>query len=109
MQEPQQQGNPGMSPAVAEALQRRGMSPNPSQMGQVSPGAPMANPVDQPLPTSELPQNSPQGVPKQEFSPQTQDDIIVQGLIKQLTNNNSLEKEKNKMNQVPQMGNMGGM
>lgn len=94
--------NPGMSPAVQQALQRRQQST--PMMDQTSPQAPMQDQAPQPMNPSEMTQaaapSQAQGQPAQKqpkFEPQTQEDLIVQALIEQLKNNNKLKKEQAKM------------
>lgn len=96
--------NPGLSPAVQEAFARRQQGAPTPAMGQVSPGAAMANPVPQPMPQSQLTQASaPQGAPTGEalkapkFEPQDRTDLITLALIEQMKNDSKLEKEKTKM------------
>ncbi len=111
-----------MSPAITEAFARRqqGAAPTPA-LQQVTPDAPMANPVPQPMPQSEMTQASaPQGAPAGEapkapkFEPQDRTDLIVLGLIEQMKNDNKLQKEKTKLDQAqpmpqaPQMPQGGG-
>lgn len=108
-------GNPGLSPAVQEALQRRGMSTSGApQLNQVSPDAAMQNPVAQPQAPSDMgmggggmtggggmPQ---QGMPAQgaspakpKFEPTNQEDFIISTLAEQLKRSHDLKKEQNKM------------
>lgn len=84
-----------MSPAVAQALQRRGMGAGTPQINQTSPDARQANPVSQPTNPSDVQSigQVPQ-VGNQEFTPSTQDDLIVSALIEQLGRNNKLQKEQ---------------
>ena len=93
-----------MSPAVQQAMQKRSGSP---ALGQVSPGAPMANPVPQPgNPSSVNQASAPSGqgaeapvMPK--FEPQNRKDLITMALIEQLKNDNKLDKEKMEMAKQP--------
>lgn len=97
--------NPGLAPAVQAALQRRGSSV--PTLGQVSPGAAMANPVPQPMNPSEMTQASaPSGTPTPtaptlpKFEPQDRTDLITVALIEQMKNDNKLVKEQTKMSQA---------
>jgi len=94
--------NPGLSPAVQQAMQRRSGSP---ALSQVSPQAPMANPVPEPANPSSLNQTSAppsEQAPKlPKFEPQNRKDLIVTALVEQLENENKLEKEQMKMAQQP--------
>lgn len=112
-------GNPGLSPAVQEAMQRRGMSMGGStpQLNQVSPDAAMQNPVAQPQAPSDMgmggggmpsgggmPQQSvAQGSAKPKFEPTNQEDFIISTLAEQLKRSHDLKKEQNKMSSpIPQ-------
>lgn len=104
------QGNPGLSPAVSAALQRRGLGVAGGQgaLTQVSPQAPVQNPVSQPMSPSSLTQASaPQGTPAPttpitpKFEPQDRTDLITLALIEQMKNDNKLVKEQTKMAQSP--------
>lgn len=98
-------GNPGLSPAVQEALQRRGMSTSGApQLNQVSPDAAMQNPVAQPPAPSDMGGGSPmpqqgmaQGQPKPKFEPTNQEDFIISTLSEQLKRSHDLKKEQMKM------------
>lgn len=98
--------NPGLSPAVQEAFARRQQGAPAPAMGQVSPGAAMANPVPQPLPQSQLtqasaPQGAPTGAPATpKFEPTNAHELVVSALVEEMKNNTKLEKEKLKMAQV---------
>ncbi len=99
--------NPGMSPEVQQALQRRGLGT--PIIGQVSPDAAMSNPVPQPMNPSEMTQASaPSGTPTPtaptlpKFEPQDRTDLITVALIEQMKNDNKLVKEQKKMAQSPQ-------
>lgn len=96
--------NPGMSPAVQAALNRRATGGPVPQLQQVSPSMPMASGTPpSPIPqsamdkTSKIPTQPKQ--PSQKYQPQNQSDQIVMALTEQLKNNNSLEKEKLKVAQ----------
>lgn len=87
--------NPGISPEIQQALERRGMTGGTPALNQMSPGAATANPVPPPSAPSELNKASaPQGSAPSKFQPQTQDDIIVGALIEQLKNNQKAKKEE---------------
>lgn len=87
--------NPGLSPEVQEALQRRGMTGGSPALNQMSPQAATANPITPPATPSSLNQASaPQASQPQKFEPQSQDDIIVSALIEQLKNNGKERKEQ---------------
>ncbi len=96
--------NPGMTPAVQQALERRGMGAS-MQSGQgaltqVSPGAAMQNPVPQPTNApSASGQSAVPAAPQDKFIPKTQEDFIVAALTEQLKNSHSLKKEEMKMAQ----------
>lgn len=94
--------NPGMSPAVQQAMQRRGIGASAPQLSQVSAQAPMQNPLPQPSNPSDASKSSsiPAAAP-QKWQPQNQQDFVVSALVEQLKNTNSLEKEKLKMAQQP--------
>lgn len=98
--------NPGLSPNVQAALQRRGAG-GPEAMGQlnqVSPQAPMVNPVPQMSTPSDANKSSaPQASPPQKWEPQNQQDFIISALAEQLKNSQKLELEKTKIPQ-PSMG-----
>lgn len=100
--------NPGLTPAVQQALQRRAGAP---QLSQVSPQAPMQNTVPQPMNPSEMTATSnppaSTSAPSQKFEPQNQDDMIVMALIEHLKNNTKLKKQEMELsNPSPQA--MGG-
>ena len=101
------QPNPGTSPAVAAAIQRRQPTP---QLSQASPTAPMMNPAPQPAPASALNKSSEpmkDQTPKApKWEPANQQDFIVAALAESLKNSHALEKEKLKMAQQPTMGAM---
>lgn len=82
-----------MTPAIQEYMQRAGVSPQ----GTVSPQGRTPNPVDQPLPKSEVGTAGIPSAPKQEFQPSTQDDLIIMTLTEQLGRNDKLKKEQMKM------------
>ena len=95
------QENPGMSPAVQAAIQRRAGTAQPA-LSQMSPGAAQPNPVTQPVNPSEINQASaPPAAPQQKFQPQDRRDLIVMSLTEQLKNDNKLEKEQIKMQGTP--------
>lgn len=115
------QGNPGLSPEILAAMQRRSQGTPAPQLQQQSPGAPGAPDMAPPIPPSQLnaasaPPQSPQQPPQQpEFAPQTQSDMIVMALAEQLKNNNKAEKQQAQMaapapsaQPMPQGGGMGG-
>lgn len=111
--------NPGMDPAVQEAIQRRMGTPTP-QLSQVSSGAAMqSGQMPPPMPQSEMTatSNPPAGagigastgsVPSQKFEPQDKIDMIVMSLLEYLKNDQKLKKEEIQMSQVPAIGG-GGM
>jgi len=102
LKEIMQQANPGLSPAVQEAISRRGGTGGQSpQMNQVSPDARTPNVVSQPTNPSDIQTAGVPSTPKQEFQPTTQDDLIILTLTEQLGRNNKLEKEKMKMSTEP--------
>ena len=78
--------NPGMSPAVTEALQRRSGSSTP-QLSQTSPDARMQSQVPQPMPQGEMtstsnpPAQTGAPAPSQKYEPQNQEDLVVMALI----------------------------
>lgn len=93
-----------MHPAVQAALSRRGLGTPGGQgaLTQVSPDAPMANPVPQPMNPSDMTQASaPSGTPAPttppKFEPQDRTDLITVALIEQMKNDNKLVKEQTKM------------
>lgn len=99
-------GNPAMSPAVQEALQRRGMSMGGStpQLNQVSPDAAMQNPVAQPPAPSDMSsvgsmpqQGMAQGQPKPKFEPTNKEEFILSTLAEELKRSHDLKKEQMKM------------
>lgn len=100
--------NPGLSPAVQQALGRRGLGAAGDQgaLTQVSSQAPMQSPLPQPNTPSDVPQGSaPQVSAAQKWQPQTQSDFIVGALAEQLKNSQKMETEKMKLSQgsgIPQ-------
>jgi len=88
-----------------QALQRRGAGAGAGQLSQVSPQAPMANPVPQPANPSSLnkasapPTEQAPKMPK--FEPQNRKDLIVSALVEQLKNENKLDKETADMGAQP--------
>ena len=107
--EMQPPSNPGQSAAVQAALARRGGSAaGQGALTQVSPGAPMQNPVPQPMNLSEMTQASapsgsptPQAPTAPKFQPQDRTDLITLALIEQMKNDNKLTKEQAKMGATP--------
>lgn len=101
--------NPAMNPAVQQALARRGgAAAGQGALTQVSPGAPMANPVPQPMNPSEMTQASapsggatPTAPTAPKFQPQDRTDLITLALIEQMKNDNKLTKEQTKMGAIP--------
>lgn len=96
------QGNPGMDPNVQAALQRRGVSAGGNgALTQVSPQAPMAQPVPQIDPSAMTQSSAPAGPPTPttppKFEPQDRTDLITMALIEQMKNDNKLVKEQTKM------------
>jgi len=92
--------NPAMSPAVQEAISRRGGTGAQSpQLGQVSQDVRTPNVVSQPTNPSDIGTAGVPSAQKQEFQPTTQDDLIIMTLTEQLDRNNKLEKEKMKFSQ----------
>jgi len=94
-------GNPGLSPEVQQALQRRqGGAPTP-QLNQVSVGAAQGGQMPPPMAQSGMTQTSTPPAPSQsgsqKYQPQNQQDMIVAALVEQLKSTNQLEKEKLKM------------
>lgn len=99
--------NPGLSPEIMQAMQRRQGGESSPALNQVSPGAPSAQ-LPPPVPQAGLTQASaPQGPPAGEapampkFEAQNRKDLITLALIEQLKNDNKLDKEKAKMGQQP--------
>jgi len=90
--------NPGLSPEVQAAIQRRqGAQP---ALNQVSPGAASATGIPAPTSQSDMTQASaPSGqapsMPK--FEPQDRIDLITVALVEQMKNDAKLEKEKGKV------------
>lgn len=96
--------NPGMSPAVQAALQRRMTGGPVPQLQQTSPSMPMASGTPpSPMPMSAMDKKSSIPVqpkqPSQKYQPQNQSDQIVMALTEQLKNNNQLERQKLKVAQ----------
>jgi len=89
--------NPALSPAVMQALRRRGIGSDSPTITQVSPDARVPNPIPQPtnpsaMPTQDMPAaGSIPSAPK--FSPQSQDDMIVMALIEKMKNNGKAAQE----------------
>ena len=89
--------NPGLSPAIQQAMQRRGMGSPDAQLNQTSPQAAMANPGGQPPNPSELNQ-SPQVQPSApKFEPGNEQEFIVAALAERLKDIGKTEKEKLKL------------
>lgn len=97
--------NPGLSPEVQAALQRR-MGQSTPQLNQVSSGAQMANMVPEAMPESQMTATSmppaQSATPSQKYQPQNQDDMIIQALIEHLKSSGQLKKEQLKA-QAPMM------
>lgn len=94
--------NPGLSPEVQQALQRRGGVSTPA-LSQVSPAAPQQS-VPQPANPSDLPQpKTPVNptAPSQKWTPQDQEGAIVAALIEQLKSSGKLKKEQAAMSSSP--------
>src|SRR5258708_39719221 len=98
-----QQGNPGLSSNVQDALARRGTTPEAGQAGagsltQTSPAAAMANPSPQSVPFSQMGHDSarstPQMAPGQKFTPATKEDAIIAALIEKTKNHDKLQMEQ---------------
>lgn len=103
--------NPGLSPAVQEAIQRRQQGNPQPALNQVSPQAAMAQPMPQPATDSSLNKSSaPQSMPQEKWTPTNQDDAIVAALIEKMKNNDKLRKEQATMaaQPSPQPGQGGG-
>ena len=104
--------NPSQSPAVQEALQRRGMGMGGStpQLSQTSQQAPMQQQTPQPMNPSDMNMASamPQGAtgqaaPSQKFQAQNSRDMALMALAEHVKNQDSLDKEKLKMGSMAPM------
>lgn len=104
--------NPGLSPAVQQALARRGMGQPTAALDQTSPGAAMANPAPPPAASQPSAPQMAAPAPAPKFTAANQDDAIVLALIEKMQNNDKLKKEQSKMGSAPQVGDpnapMGG-
>lgn len=96
--------NPALTPAVSQALNRRGMGANAGALDQTST-------AQQPMNPSQMTQGSaPQGTPvpsAPKFEPANESEFIVSALSERLKEIGKSDKEKMKMASAPQMG--GGM
>lgn len=89
--------NPGMSPEVQQAIQRRqGSQPT---LNQRSPQAAQISPVPAPQDPSKA--SSPQDAKPPKYEAQNQDDLIVMALIEKTKNNDKFKKEQLEMNKQP--------
>lgn len=96
--------NPGMSPAVQAALQRRNTGGPVPQLQQTSPSMPMASGTPpSPIPQSAMTKSSAlpaqPKAPSQKYQPTDQASMIAMALTEQLKNLTKLEGEKLKMTQ----------
>lgn len=84
--------NPGLSPAVQEALQRRsGAQP---QLSQTSPSAPMQQQAPQPAQPSEMTQASaPTDAPAAAKPPTSESEMIIKALTDRLKFNSKTETQ----------------
>lgn len=93
--------NPAQDPAVMQALRRRGIGADAPQLSQVSSGAPMQNPVPQPMNPSDLQGSSTPpaqpNAPSQKYQPTDKEGMVLSALAEFLKNNQNLEKEKLKL------------
>lgn len=93
--------NPGLTPAVQMALQRRGGGT--PQLNQVSPQAPMQNAVPQPMNSSEMTASSNPELqtkrPSDKYQPKNRGDIAIMALAEYLKNDQQIQKEALKLKQ----------